>query len=164
MGGGENHGMTSASQHVTERIADLRESRDDIVAEIRSLQAQIPLIDAKIEENELLLRQLTVGDTEDDESHEDESQPVAAENNGHNGHVLNGHANNGHSLGTTAAIYGFLRKCEGAVRPVTVVDAIVDRIETESANPRRMIFNTLFNLVKSGKVEKTPRGRVRLPR
>ena len=145
--------MKPLQQHILDRLAALREHREITLAELHNLEAEIPLIDAKIEENELLRKSLTVDTGPPDEELALTQAPEQRRN-----------VRNGRDLGTTYAIFEFLENCDGPVRPVTVVNGIVDRIQTRSTQPRRMIFNTLHNLAKAGKVERTSMGRVRLPR
>ena len=147
--------MITPIRHIKDRLEVLHEQRDVLLAEIRNLEAEFPILEAKISENERLLASLTSHTPVGDEIGE-----VVPE-----GEIVEVPPQNGRSrMGTTQAIVAYLEQSEGAVRPVTVVNSVVDRIETSSAKPRRMVFSTLHNLVKSGRVERTAAGRVRLPK
>lgn len=66
--------------------------------------------------------------------------------------------------GVTEAVLNFVSRSAGAARPVTIVNGVIDNVRTDSKNIRRTLFNTIYNLVKSGKLEKTAAGRVKLAR
>jgi hypothetical protein len=149
----KNSGMETVAQFIRDRLAELREQRRSLLAELNSIEEQIPVIEGKIEENERLLDGLSESVTDAQTALID----TVAESTGVRP------SQNGHGLSATKAVLDYLADCTGAVMPANVVDAVIDKIKTESKNPRRMLFSTLGNLVKSGKIQKTASGRVRLP-
>ncbi len=145
---------------VHSRLAILREQLEKYELEVRALQSKLPLIRAKIEENEMFLSDLgsldEPSEADDVESSEIEKIVDSTSNEHVNGQSIRGE--------TTRTVMRFLAQCDEAVRPVEVVNAVADQLDTTAKDPRRLVFNTLYNLAKAGKIEKTPTGRVRIRR
>ena len=136
------------------RLEDLRSEVNETKEEIASQQANLTILFAKIQELEWLDSQGRANGAQVDGDGEESGEVMPAETNGHvNGDSL---------VGATRAIIDHLAHTPGAVRPVTIVDAVIGAIATDSPSPRRLLFNTINNLVNSGRLEKTPTGRVKL--
>lgn len=147
--------MGQVPQAIEHRLAELRSELATAEEEFRAQQVQIGVLRARLEEVETMRREILAGDDGDQDGQESRDLPEKEESRSET-------SSESERPGVTDAVLIFLSRSAGSVKPVTVVDALVDNVRTNSKNIRRTLFNTIYNLVKSGKLEKTAAGRVKL--
>ncbi|MFC1597645.1 hypothetical protein ACFL5Q_06895 [Planctomycetota bacterium] len=141
--------MEPALEHVDMRLDSLQSELAECEDEIRTQQAKITNIRVRIEELRLMRAMISEEKLVLDGEH-----PEVAESQTATG-------SNGRLPGPSEAVLDFVTKSGSAVRPVTIVNELENRIQTSAKDRRRTLFNTIYNMVKTNKLEKTRTGRIK---
>jgi hypothetical protein len=137
---GEN-AMDNSLKLVEDEMAALAKARAEAEAEATAAQARLREIEAKLRdmeiENRVLERLKNRG------SSGAETPSVATSSNGHVFEV--------YLLNPTDAVLQFLKEHPGS-KGFEIADALAGKIDTKSSDPRRLLFNTVWQLKKKGKI------------
>jgi hypothetical protein len=145
--------MKTALELIDEQLEVHRLEQAVDQEEIRIRTARGPFTKAKIEVLENLRATLMADESlaKDADISSDESHRT-----GHNGHQF---------AGATEAIFSYLRAAgEEGARPNVIVAGVDGTFKTAAKNPQRAVYSTIHNLVEAKRLEKTPAGRIKLPR